>query len=221
MGDTAAGEARSPGGALPADEHLEGDMARVADSVRDVVEARAAIISRVVDDEWLEVMTVSGEPSFGAVTGAHWRRSDLDSLLSRSEQLGQLHATKHHRVTYVEVRDNVPETERYMTGHEGLLIAPLHDPDSELLGVLTTEGPVEIAHPAPGTCELVELYAEQARLQLSAVRGQGVLAERLRMSDAAQEILAGFPADEVTIRTIVGSERIVDMLVGEQLPRIC
>ena len=93
-----------------------------------------------------------------------WRRSDLDSLLSRSEQLGQLHATKHHRVTYVEVRDNVPETERYMTGHEGLLIAPLHDPDSELLGVLTTEGPVEIAHPAPGTCELVELYAEQARL---------------------------------------------------------
>jgi hydrogenase expression/formation protein HypE len=25
----------------------------------------------------------------------------------------------------------------------------------------------------------------------------------------------------VTIRTLVGSERIVDMLVGEQLPRIC
>jgi signal transduction histidine kinase len=181
---------------LPADQHLEGDMARVADSVRDVVEARAAIISRVVDDEWLEVMTVSGEPSFGAVTGVRWRRSDLDSLLSRSEQLGQLHATKHHRVTYVEVRGNVPETDRYMTGHEGLLIAPLHDPDSELLGVLTTEGPVEIAHPAPGTCELVELYAEQARLQLSAVRGQGVLAERLRMSDSAQEILQEAAAAE-------------------------
>jgi hydrogenase expression/formation protein HypE len=25
----------------------------------------------------------------------------------------------------------------------------------------------------------------------------------------------------VTMRTIVGSQRIVDMLVGEQLPRIC
>ena len=25
----------------------------------------------------------------------------------------------------------------------------------------------------------------------------------------------------VTIRTLVGSERIVDMLIGEQLPRIC
>ncbi len=34
------------------------------------------------------------------------------------------------------------------------------------------------------------------------------------------EVVADHPA-MVTIRTIVGSERIVDMLVGEQLPRIC
>jgi hydrogenase expression/formation protein HypE len=33
-------------------------------------------------------------------------------------------------------------------------------------------------------------------------------------------VVADHPA-MVTIRTIVGSERIVDMLVGEQLPRIC
>jgi len=34
------------------------------------------------------------------------------------------------------------------------------------------------------------------------------------------EVVADHPG-MVTIRTIVGSERIVDMLVGEQLPRIC
>jgi len=34
------------------------------------------------------------------------------------------------------------------------------------------------------------------------------------------EVVAAHPG-MVTIRTIVGSERIVDMLVGEQLPRIC
>jgi hydrogenase expression/formation protein HypE len=33
-------------------------------------------------------------------------------------------------------------------------------------------------------------------------------------------VVADHPA-MVTVRTIVGSERIVDMLVGEQLPRIC
>jgi hydrogenase expression/formation protein HypE len=33
-------------------------------------------------------------------------------------------------------------------------------------------------------------------------------------------VVADHPA-MVTMRTIVGSQRIVDMLVGEQLPRIC
>lgn len=164
-------------------------MARVADSVRDVVGARAVIVSRVVDDEWLEVMTVSGEPSFGAVVGLRWQRTDLDSLLASAQSLGRLHVSKHGRISYAEVPDSVPETERYITGHLGLLIAPLRAPDERLLGVITTEGPVEIIHPAPGTCELVELYAEQARLALSALRDQGVLAERLRMSDAAHGVL--------------------------------
>jgi hydrogenase expression/formation protein HypE len=40
---------------------------------------------------------------------------------------------------------------------------------------------------------------------------------------AAQIIgtVAADPAGRVTARTLVGSSRIVDMLVGEQLPRIC
>jgi signal transduction histidine kinase len=175
--------------ARPADQQLEGDVAHVADSVREVVGARAAMVSRVVDDDWLEVMAVSGEPSFGAMAGLRWRRSDLDSLLAGAEQLGRLHVTKRRAVSYVEVPDSVPETERYFTSHLGLLIAPLHTSGGDLLGVLTTEGPVDIVHPEPGTCELVELYAVQARLALSALRDQGVLTERLRMSDAAQGVL--------------------------------
>ncbi|MDQ7903640.1 hypothetical protein RB614_03810 [Phytohabitans sp. ZYX-F-186] len=33
--------------------------------------------------------------------------------------------------------------------------------------------------------------------------------------------VAATPAGRVTARTLVGSTRVVDMLVGEQLPRIC
>jgi signal transduction histidine kinase len=214
VGDTAAGEARSPDSAArPAHEQLEGDVARIADSVRDVVAARAAIVSRVVDDEWLEVMTVSGEPSFGAVRGVRWRRSDLDSVLSSAEQLGRLRATKHHQVSYAEVPDTTPETERYIASHLGLLLAPLYTSDAELLGVLATEGPVETVHPSPGTCELVELYAEQARLALSAHRDQGVLTERLRMSDAAHGILhAAAAAEDVTSLLQAVASRLGDML---------
>jgi hydrogenase expression/formation protein HypE len=39
-------------------------------------------------------------------------------------------------------------------------------------------------------------------------------------STAVGRVLADHPG-MVTVRTIVGSERIVDMLIGEQLPRIC
>jgi hydrogenase expression/formation protein HypE len=37
---------------------------------------------------------------------------------------------------------------------------------------------------------------------------------------AIGSVVADHPS-MVTMRTIVGSQRIVDMLVGEQLPRIC
>jgi signal transduction histidine kinase len=147
------------------------------------------MVSRALDDEWLEVMTVVGEPSEGIVPGLRWRRSDLDRLLASAEQLGRLHATKSHLISYAEVPTSVPETERYIDHHLGLLIAPLRSSAGELLGVLTTEGPVDIVHPAPGTCELVELYAGQARLALSALHDQALLTERLRMFYAEQQIL--------------------------------
>jgi signal transduction histidine kinase len=164
-------------------------MTRIAGSVRHVLGARASMVSRVVDDDWLEVTAVEGEPSEGIVAGLRWRRSDLESLIANAEQLGRLHVTKRRAVSYVEIPDSVPETERYISGHLGLLIAPLFGAGDHLLGVLTTEGPVDIANPAPGVCELVELYAEQARLALGALRDRGQLAERLRMSHAAHAVL--------------------------------
>jgi len=171
-------------------------VARIAEYVREVVDARAAMISRVLDDEWLEVMTVVGQPSSGLVDGLRWRRADLAGLLANAEELGRLHATERRTLSYVEVPTDVPETSLYVGDHLGLLVAPLHAPDGELLGVLTTEGPVDIAHPPPGTCELVELYAEQARLALTGLRRQDVLTERLRLSYAGQAVLQGAAAAE-------------------------
>lgn len=177
------------GAGLAADEQLVDDVRRIARSVRDVLAAQASMVSRVVDDEWLEVMVVAGEPSAGIAEGLRWRRSDLASLLASAEELGRLHVTKRRAVSYAEVPDSTPETERYISAHLGLLTAPLLGAGDELLGVLTTEGPVDVTHPAPGVCELVELYAEQARLALGALRDRLQLAERLRLSHAAHAVL--------------------------------
>jgi signal transduction histidine kinase len=204
VGDTAADAARPlNGGAQQADRPLEDDLARVAASVREVVDAGAAVISRVVDDEWLEVRTVSGQPSFEVSVGVRWRRSDLESLLAGAERLGRLHRTEHERVSYVAVPDNVPETERYLADHLGLLIAPLRTADGRLLGVLATEGPVELAHLAPGTCELVELYAEQARLALSALHEQETVEELLRLDEYRRDLVTSITHDLKTPLTAI------------------
>ena len=172
------------------------DVARIAESVRHVVGARATAVSRVVDDDWLVVLAVAGDAPEGIVEGLRWRRSELDEVLDGAEPLGRLRATKRGAGLYAESRAGVPDNEGPGAEPLGQLIAPLHEPDGSLLGVVACEGHVDISEPPSGTCDRVELYADQARLVLTALRDLGVLAERLRMADVARGILedaAGAP----------------------------
>jgi len=185
LGDQAAGAAypsSGDDGSRPA-EQLD-DVARIAAAVRDVVEARATMVSRVVDSDWLEVLVVAGTPSRDDLVGHRWRRSAFEALLAEAEQRGRLHLTTRRAVSYVEV----PEDGWDLPGLLGLLLAPLRNAHGDLVGVLTTEGPVD-TDPAPGVCDLVELYVDQARLAIEALREHGVLAERLRLTDAGLSVL--------------------------------
>ena len=60
---------------------------------------------------------------------------------------------------------------------------------------------------------------------MPAASADAVLAAMRAIPEGAEAVVIGSVVAEhpgmVTIKTIVGSERIVDMLVGEQLPRIC
>jgi signal transduction histidine kinase len=164
-------------------------VARIAESVRHVVGARAAVVSRVVDDDWLVVTGVAGTVSEDVAPGLRWRRSDLDELLAGAEPLGRLLATKRTAPTSAEAPTGMPVAEQYAAEELGLLLAPLLASDGSLLGVLAGEGHVDVADPPPGTRDRVELLADQARLVLSAMREQGRLIERLRMARAAQGIV--------------------------------
>ena len=56
-------------------------------------------------------------------------------------------------------------------------------------------------------------------------RAEAVVEAMRARPEGAEAVVIGQVVAEhpgmVTIRTLVGSERIVDMLIGEQLPRIC
>jgi hydrogenase expression/formation protein HypE len=99
------------------------------------------------------------------------------------------------------------------------------------VGMVLEEPAIPIPGPVRAACELLGLDplhvanegklvaivpASSADAVLAAMRARPEGAEASRIG----EVVADHPG-MVTMRTLVGSERIVDMLVGEQLPRIC
>lgn len=99
------------------------------------------------------------------------------------------------------------------------------------VGMVLDEPAIPIPGPVRAACEMLGLdpfhVANEGKLIaiVPAASAEAVVAAMRTLPEgegAARigEVVADHPG-MVTIRTIVGSERIVDMLVGEQLPRIC
>lgn len=79
----------------------------------------------------------------------------------------------------------------------------------DLLGL----DPVHVANEG---CAVVVAAPESAEAVLTAMRGRPKGAGAVRIGTATAE-----HPRRVTMRTLMGASRVVDMLVGEQLPRIC
>jgi hydrogenase expression/formation protein HypE len=99
------------------------------------------------------------------------------------------------------------------------------------VGIELLEETIPIPGPVHAACEMLGLdplhVANEGKLVaiVPASSAAAVLAAMRAVPEGAEaveigRVVADHPA-MVTIRTIVGSQRIVDMLVGEQLPRIC
>jgi hydrogenase expression/formation protein HypE len=99
------------------------------------------------------------------------------------------------------------------------------------VGMVLEEDALPIPGPVRAACEFLGLdplhVANEGKLVaiVPAVSADAVLAAMRATPEGREAAVIGAVVAEhpgmVTIRTIVGSERIVDMLVGEQLPRIC
>jgi hydrogenase expression/formation protein HypE len=99
------------------------------------------------------------------------------------------------------------------------------------VGMVLDEPAIPIPGPVRAACEFLGLdplhVANEGKLVAivpAASAGAVLAAMRATPEGAEASIIGTVVVDHpgmVTMRTIVGSERIVDMLVGEQLPRIC
>jgi hydrogenase expression/formation protein HypE len=99
------------------------------------------------------------------------------------------------------------------------------------VGITLDEPAVPIPGPVRAACEMLGLdplhVANEGKCVAVVPAGDAdaVLAAMRSVPEGQEAVIVGAVVAEhpgmVTMRTIVGSERIVDMLVGEQLPRIC
>jgi hydrogenase expression/formation protein HypE len=102
---------------------------------------------------------------------------------------------------------------------------------SSRVGVVLDEPAIQIPGPVRAACEMLgfdPFHVANEGVCVAIVPAgteEAALAAIRSVPEGAEAALIGrVVADHpgmVTIRTLVGSERIVDMLIGEQLPRIC
>lgn len=99
------------------------------------------------------------------------------------------------------------------------------------VGVVLEEASIAVREPVRGVCELLGLdplyVANEGKLLAVVPRtdAEGVLAAMYRHPEGREARVVGEVVEDgarlVVMRTTVGGRRIVDMLQGEQLPRIC
>ncbi len=99
------------------------------------------------------------------------------------------------------------------------------------VGIVLDETAIAIAEPVRGVCELLGLdplyVANEGKMLAIVARSdtEQVLGAMRRHSEGVASCVVGEviedPARLVVLKTSVGGRRIVDMLQGEQLPRIC
>lgn len=99
------------------------------------------------------------------------------------------------------------------------------------VGLTLDEPVIPVPAPVRAACEMLGLdplhVANEGKCVaiVPAPAADAVLGAIRALPEGAQAAIIGRVVEDhpglVTIRTLVGSERIVDMLVGEQLPRIC
>lgn len=189
-------------GWIPGDRSIGGELAKAGDAI---------LISGTIGDHGIAVLTARGEMGFEAEV-----TSDVAPLNHMIQAI--LEAAPHTHVLRDPTRGGLATTLNEIAIQskvnilldEALIpVKPAVRAVCEMLGF----DPLYVANEGK---VIVILPEEEVESALSAMRNTRYGKEAVRIGTVQEA-----PASRVLIRTLIGGTRILDMLSGEMLPRIC
>lgn len=170
-------------------------LQNIAESVTELVGFEVAAISVARDDKTLEMVAVAGSDSARAtLLGRRTPITEIEQELTSAEHWGDLRFVPHERMSVpVEqlgwVPDLVPSDDPAMWHPLDLLLAPFHDDQGKLRGLLSVDLPTDLRRPAPPLRRHLQRYAAHARRSVLTALERAELAQQVRLADTARRIV--------------------------------
>ncbi len=169
----------------------------VVDGAADVVGFKVAAISLVVPSGDVEVVAVAGDDDARAeLLGRRTPRANLEAEFAVAERWGSLRFVPAGELPDGSAEGWVssdwtapaPDGELEAWNPEDTLIAPFFDAVGELLGILSVDLPLTGCRPDVTQRAVLELFANQTGIAISAARQRHALSERVRLGEAVQTV---------------------------------
>lgn len=169
----------------------------VVGGAADVVGFKVAAISLVIPSGDVEVVAVAGDDDARtALLGRRTARAVLDAEFAVAEQWGSLRFVPAGQLPDGSADGWVspdwtaptPEDDPEAWNPLDTLIAPFYDAVGELLGILSVDLPLNGRRPDATQRAVLELFANQTGIAISAARQRHTLSERVRLSEAVQTV---------------------------------
>ena len=169
----------------------------VVDGAADVVGFKVAAISLVVPSGDVEVVAVAGDDDARAeLLGRRTPRPVLEAEFAVAERWGSLRFVPAGQLPDGSAEGWVssdwsapaPDGDPDAWNPADTLIAPFFDAVGELLGILSVDLPLSGRRPDMTQRAVLELFANQTGIAISAARQRHALSERVRLGDAVQTV---------------------------------
>lgn len=182
---------------VSAQDDLSGLFDMVVDGAADVVGFKVAAISLIVASGDVEVVAVAGDDDARTeLLGRRTPRATLDDEFAVAERWGSLRFVPAGSLPdgsaegWVSSDWTAPTTDDDPDAWnpEDTLIAPFFDAVGELLGILSVDLPLSGRRPDLTQRAVLELFANQTGIAISAARQRHALSERVRLGEAVQTV---------------------------------